>query len=152
MIASMMASRVSSLASAFVPIPGGWFTMGTDRGQDDERPPHRVFVDPFELGVYPVTRGAYEAFLAATHHEPPNGWARAELAQPDLPVVGVSWHDAVAYCQWRSDADGPGQLVRLPTEAEWEFAARGTQEALFPWGNVMPDWIPNGGRGPLTAP
>src|SRR5260370_20143821 len=89
-----MVSRAADLVSAFAPIPGGWFTMGTERGQDDERPPHRVFVDPFELGVYPVTRAAYEAFVAATNHEPPKGWERTELAQPDLPVVGVSWHDA----------------------------------------------------------
>src|SRR4029077_7141494 len=86
--------------SGFAAIPGGCFTMGTERGQDDERPPHRVFVDPFELGVYPVTRASYEEFVAATGHEPPKGWERAELAQPDLPVVGVSWNDAAAYCAW----------------------------------------------------
>ena len=145
----MDASRAANLVSAFAPIPGGWFTMGTERGQDDERPPHRVFVDPFELGVYPVTRAAYEAFVAATGHEPPKGWERPELSQPDLPIVGVSWHDAVAYCAWRSNEDRP---VRLPTEAEWECAARGTGDALFPWGDVMPEWMPNGGRGPLAAP
>ena len=72
------------------------------------------------------------------------------FAQADLPVVGVSWIDAVAYCAWRSEQDG--RPVRLPTEAEWEFAARGRHEALFPWGDVMPAWIPNGGRGPLQAP
>jgi formylglycine-generating enzyme required for sulfatase activity len=148
----MAASRNSStfeLASAFASIPGGWFIMGTDRGQDDERPPHRVFVDPFELAAYPVTRDAYEDFVAAGH-EPPRGWERPELAQPDLPVVGVSWVDAVAYCMWRSDVER--RKVRLPTEAEWEFAARGSQDALFPWGDVVPDWLPNGGRGPLAAP
>jgi len=134
----------------FAAIPGGWFTMGTERGFDDERPPHRVFVDPFELGVHPVTRAEYEAFVAATGHETPKGWERPELAKPDLPVVGVSWNDASAYCAWRSGQDG--KPVRLPTEAEWEFAARGTQDALFPWGDVMPAWIPNGGKGPLAAP
>jgi len=124
--------------------------MGTERGQDDERPPHRVFVDPFEFGAYPVTRAAYEEFVAAVGHEAPRGWERPEFGQPDLPVVGVSWFDAVAYCAWRSDAEQ--RIVRLPTEAEWEFAARGSQDALFPWGDVIPDWMPNGGRGPLTAP
>jgi formylglycine-generating enzyme required for sulfatase activity len=149
----MDASRAADLVSAFAPIPGGWFTMGTDRGQDDERPPHRVFIDPFEFGVYPVTRAAYEAFVAATGHEPPKGWERPELAQPDLPVVGVSWHDAAAYCAWRSNEDGSSsRAVRLPTEAEWEFAARGSQDALFSWGDVVPEWMPNGGRGPLAAP
>jgi formylglycine-generating enzyme len=58
--------------------------------------------------------------------------------------------DAVDYCAWRSAAEGCD--VRLPTEAEWEYAARGEQAALFPWGDVIPAWIPNGGRGPLQAP
>ena len=77
--------------------------MGTERGQDDERPPHRVFVERFELGVYPVTRAEYEGFMDATGHEPPRDWSHPPFAQPDLPVVGVSWLDAVAYCAWRSE-------------------------------------------------
>ena len=140
----------STVDSAFAPIPGGWFTMGTDRGQPDERPPHRVFVDPFELAVCPVTRAEYQRFIDATGHELPRDWRHPPLMKPDLPVVGVSWLDAAAYCAWRSDQDG--RAVRLPTEAEWEFAARGKHGALFPWGAVMPPWIPNGGRGPLDAP
>jgi formylglycine-generating enzyme len=135
---------------AFAPIAGGWFTMGTDLGHEDERPPHRVFVDAFELGVYPVTRAEYEHFLKATGHAPPCDWSSAAFARPDLPVVGVSWLDAVAYAAWRSEQDG--RRVRLPTEAEWEFAARGSRQALFPWGDTLPAWIPNGGRGPLHAP
>ena len=146
----MSDSRVSICTPEFVPITGGWFTMGTDLGQDDERPPHRVFVDPFELAVCPVTRAEYGWFLDATGHEQPRDWSEPLFAAPDLPVVGVSWNDAVAYCAWRSDQDG--RSVRLPTEAEWEFAARGRQQALFPWGDEMPAWIPNGGRGPLQAP
>ena len=139
-----------TLASTFVPIAGGWFTMGTARGLEDERPPHRVFVDPFELAVCAVTRAEYERFIIATGHELPRDWAHPQFAQPDLPVVGVSWLDASAYCAWRSAVDH--RAIRLPTEAEWELAARGEQEALFPWGEAMPDWIPNGGRGPLQAP
>src|SRR5262245_23483610 len=77
--------------SAFAPIPGGWFTMGTERGLEDERPPHRVFVDAFELGIFPVTRAEYEAFVDTTGHEPPADWSSPLFAQPDLPVVGVSW-------------------------------------------------------------
>src|SRR5437667_436224 len=96
------------------------------------------------------TRADNEGFVDATRHEPPRDWSHPLFAQGDLPVVGVSWIDAVAYCAWRSGQDG--RPVRLPTEAEWEFAARGRHEALFPWGDVMPDWIPNGGRGPLQAP
>src|ERR1700736_2508990 len=134
----MMAdSRSSMLPSAFAPISGGWFTMGTDSGQDDERPPHRVFVDGFELGVFPVTRAEYECFVDATGHEPPRDWSHLPFAQPDLPVVGVSCLDAMSYCAWRSEEDR--RPVRLPTEPQWEFAARGRQEALFPWGDAMPD-------------
>ena len=75
------------VTSAFAPIPGGWFIMGTERGQEDERPPHRVFVDGFELGVFPVTRAEYERFVAVTGHEPPREWSHPPFAQPDLPVV-----------------------------------------------------------------
>ena len=147
---AMTSSRSSAADAAFALIPGGWFTMGTFSGQPDERPPHRVFVSRFELGVFPVTRAEYEQFISATGHELPRDWAQPLFAQPDLPVVGVSWMDAVDYCAWRSVESG--RAVRLPTEAEWEYAARGTQEALFPWGDVLPEWIPNRGRGPLEAP
>ena len=136
--------------SAFAAIPGGWFTMGTDRGQEDERPPHPVFVESFELAVFPVTRAEYERFVNATGHDVPKDWGYRPFAQSDLPVVGVNWFDAVDYCVWRSGEEG--RPLRLPTEAEWELAARGRQTALFPWGDVMPEWIPNGGRGPLPGP
>ena len=134
----------------FSRIPGGWFTMGNEHGLEDERPAHRVLVDPFELAVCAVTRAEYERFIDATGHELPRDWNNALFAKSDLPIVGVSWVDACAYCDWRSQEDG--RAVRLPTEAEWEFAARGRQQALFPWGESMPEWIPNGGRGPLEAP
>jgi formylglycine-generating enzyme required for sulfatase activity len=134
----------------FVSIPEGWFTMGTARGQEDEGPPHRVFVDSFEFAVFPVTRADYEGFVTATGHELPRDWSHPAFSQPDLPVVGVSWVDARDYCAWRSAEEG--RAVRLPTEAEWEYAARGGQDALFPWGDAVPAWMPNGGRGPLDAP
>jgi len=88
--------------------------------------------------------------VAATGHELPKDWSDPLFAQSDLPVVGVSWLDAVDYCAWRSAEEG--RHVGLPTEAEREYAARGRQSALFPWGDVMPTWIPNGGRGPLSGP
>jgi len=69
--------------------------MGTDRGQEDERPPHRVFVDRFELAAFPITRAAYARFVAPTGHELPKDWSDPLFAQSDLPVVGVSWLDAV---------------------------------------------------------
>ena len=143
---------------AFVAIPGGWFVMGNDAGQADERPPHRVWVDAFEMAVDPVTRAEYARFLQATERDRPREWDAPAFARDDLPVVGVSWNDAVVYCLWRSSARGDGDdaaPVRLPTEAEWERAARGGRDGRdFPWGanGAIPDWIPNGGRGPLDGP
>jgi formylglycine-generating enzyme len=131
----------------FVQIPAGAFAMGSTEGQDDEAPVHEVHVDAFAMAVYPVTHAEYGAFLAATGHEHPREWLTPGFGGDDVPVVGVSWHDAVAYCQWR------GAGTRLPTEAEWERAARGGREAeRYPWGDEIPAWIPQGGRGPLAGP
>jgi formylglycine-generating enzyme len=133
----------------FAHIPGGWFQMGSDDGQEDERPVHRVWVDAFDLAVYPATWGEYAAFLAATGHEAPRDWALLGTS-PDLPVVGVSWLDCQAFCNWRATE---GAAVRLPTEAEWERAARGGADGRrYPWGDEIPGWIPENGRGPLAGP
>jgi formylglycine-generating enzyme required for sulfatase activity len=134
----------------FVAIPAGTFLMGSETGQEDERPPHRVHVDSFLMSIFPVTRREYAVFLDRTSHERPRDWHVAAFDGGDLPVVGVSWHDAVAYCDWRARA---GEPERLPTEAEWERAARGGIDAeAFPWGDEIPAWIPNAGRGPLGGP
>ena len=138
------------MTSRFVAIPGGEFLMGSDAGQDDERPVHRVRVDAFDMSAYPVTRAEYAVFLDETQHDHPRDWHDPAFAGPGLPVVGVSWDDAVAYCAWRASR---GSAERLPTEAEWERAARGGVDgAAFPWGDDIPSWIPAGGRGPLAGP
>ena len=125
----------------FVPetvvIPAGEFLMGYETGQDNERPVHRVWVDSFGLGRFAVTRFQYRNFLDATGAEPPRYWSDSMFADERKPVVGVTWFDGVAYCEWLSSESG--RSFRLPTEAEWEYAARGGRAgALFPWGDEPP--------------
>lgn len=124
--------------------------MGSPTGHPDEQPVHRVHIEPFEMDIYPVTRQDYDNFLNATGRERPREWKNPTFADPKQPVVGVSWNDAVVYCLWRSSK---GKPVRLPTEAEWERAARGHRvDGQYPWGDEIPQWIPNHGRGPLAGP
>ena len=134
----------------FVSIRRGWFHMGSTEGQVGEQPVHRVWVDAFQLAVHPVTRGEYERFLDGTGHTAPREWDTPAFRGRDLPVVGVSWDDAQAYCRWRNQN---GEGVRLPTEAEWERAARGGRDGeRYPWGEQIPTWVPRGGAGPLEGP
>jgi sulfatase modifying factor 1 len=133
----------------FVQVPGGRFLMGSESGKDDEEPVHEVEVDAFDCAVYPVTQAQYAEFLHATGHEAPREWP-GDVTVADLPVTGVSWVDARTFCRWRGDSGDP---MRLPTEAEWEYAARGgLVGAHYPWGDDIPAWVPNGGRGPLAGP
>ena len=118
-------------------IPGGWFLMGAMEGQENERPCHRVWVDPFGMGRFPVSNHEYKKFIEATQKQPPPFFFDPTYSDPDQPVVGVSWEDAVAYCAWLSDQTKA--IFRLPTEAEWERAARGGLEsATYPWGDESP--------------
>jgi sulfatase modifying factor 1 len=117
-----------------VAIPGGAFLMGQADGRDDERPAHRVTVTPFRLGRFQVTNAEYDAFRHATGQPAPPFRDQPAFADPRQPVVAVSWFAAVAFCDWLSRESG-GRF-RLPTEAEWEFAARGgLEQSLYPWGN-----------------
>ncbi len=120
-----------------VEIPAGWFWMGWEDGHPGERPRHRVWTAAFAIGRAPVTNREYASFLAALPTPPPPWWSDTRFDHPDQPVVGVSWAEAVAYCDWRSRETG--LVHRLPTEAEWEKAARGGLcGARFPWGDERP--------------
>lgn len=120
--------RIGKDGAPAVVVPAGPFTMG----DDEESPRREVYVGAFYLDRYEVTTARYARFLEATGSvRPPDGWETLDLARSgELPVTGVDWHDAKAYCQWAGR--------RLPTEAEWEKAARGTDARRYPWGNASP--------------
>ena len=125
-----------------ISVPGGWFAMGCESGRDDEKPVHRVWVDAFEIAAHQVTNAEYAPFLAATKRDVPEHWTNVEFNNPRQPVVGVSWYDANAHRVWLSLLTG--HHYRLPTEAEWEFSARGGVEGeLYPWGDAPPEQLPN---------
>src|SRR6267142_7101675 len=120
-----------------VRVPEGWFGMGCESGRDDEKPVHRVWVDAFELAAHQVTNTEYGRFLAETSGAAPPCWGDANFHHPKMPVVAVSWNEAASYCEWLSGATG--KRYRLPSEAEWERAARGGAEGLlYPWGASPP--------------
>ncbi|MFO0707945.1 MAG: formylglycine-generating enzyme family protein [Nitrospira sp.] len=125
-------------------VPEGAFPMGVPQGDRDggrdEYPRHDVFVDNFYIDKYEMTNGRYLEFVKATGHRIPqnpknptrNLWQGDTITESlaERPVVNVDWNDAAAYCKWAGK--------RLPTEAEWEKAAKGTADRRFPWGNVEP--------------
>jgi formylglycine-generating enzyme required for sulfatase activity len=135
----------------FVEVPEGWFWMGWAEGLPAERPRHRVFVDAVAIGVHPVTRAAYAEFLDATGHPAPALWDDPRFGDPRQPVVGVSWFDAVAYCAWVGRV--AGRPHRLPTEAEWERAARGgLEDRRYAWGDASPASVFPDVTLPLAGP
>lgn len=94
---------------------------------DDEGPAHMVMLDAYMIDKYEVSNRQYGEFMKAMQHQAPAYWDDPRLNKPEQPVVGVNWHDAKAFCEWKGK--------RLPTEAEWEKAARGPAGSLYPWGN-----------------
>lgn len=148
-LAAALAAPAWSAEDGWVTIPGGRFVMGTDDGAADERPAHSVVLEPFLLARLPVTNAEFAAFLntrgvadtqGRRHFDWDDGDARirrrdgtfvADAGVEDHPVVEPSWLGALAYCRWRG--------ARLPTEAEWERAARGTAGRPYPWGTAPPD-------------
>jgi len=117
-------------------IPGGQFQMG-DTESPYAQPVHLVRVSPFWLGETPVTNAQYAVFLEKTDSAEPQYWRDRRFSSPDQPVVGVSWGEARAFCRWLGEMWG--RPVMLPSEAQWEFAARGPETTEYPWGSERPD-------------
>ncbi|MDB6032770.1 MAG: hypothetical protein JWM16_3108 [Verrucomicrobiales bacterium] len=115
--------------AAMVLVPAGPFIMGSADGKPDESPPHQVNLPAFYIDRFEVTHAQYQKFLSATGHKQPVDWKGGTMPQKlaNYPVVNVSFKDAAAYAKWADK--------RLPTEAEWEKAARGTDGRIYVWGN-----------------
>jgi formylglycine-generating enzyme required for sulfatase activity len=167
---------VSELAEVpeTVLVPAGPFLMGStednELATDREHPQHQVKLDAFLIGRYPVTNAQYARFIEGGGYEnqaywteagwawreeegstQPRYWGDPKWNQPNYPVVGVSWYEVLAYCRWLSEVTG--QEFRLPTEAEWEKAARGEHGREWPWGNEFDPQKANtseGGHGRTT--
>lgn len=151
------AKRVNDGYGDFLLVPAGSFKMGDNFGDGDarERPVHTVQLDAYYIGKFEVTNGEWRKFRDDPGYENPKFWPAGRVMPKDqipywtqpqnhggsllgndqYPVLGVNWDGATAYCNWLSARTG--KKYRLPTEAEWEKAARGTDQRKFPWGNTI---------------
>lgn len=129
------ATEAKPLPGDVVTIPAGEFTMGTDKDPSRYKlaePAHTVDLPEYEIDVYEVTNGQFARFQLESDYKAQGDWrSYYTIGREDYPVANITWEDAKAYCDW---AGG-----RLPTEAEWEKAARGTEQLKYPWGDVF-DW------------
>jgi formylglycine-generating enzyme required for sulfatase activity len=137
-------------------IPAGEFLMGSDPQkdsdtEDNEQPQHLLYLPDYYLGKTPVTNAQYRAFVQATGYQRPEDWAkgRPPRDKEDHPVVNVSWYDAVTYCRWLSEVTG--KSYSLPSEAEWEKGARGTDGRIYPWGNQWDETRCNSSQGDTVS-
>lgn len=151
----------NDILAAFVLIEGGNFHIGRNNGdcatvpdchiEPDESPEHNVTIAPYYLSKYEVTNQEYREFIIDTKHTSPLNWDGNNFpaGSENLPVTNVSWFDANDYCRWRSKRDG--YLFRLPTEAEWEHAARGNDARLFPWGDIWDNSLVHANKNKMTS-
>jgi len=135
---SPVAVPQSPISFDWVTIPAGEFTMGSDKAKDsmaydDEMPQHTVYLPEYQIARVPVTNAQYALFVKATKYQIPQHWTNGKIpdGKAEHSVVYVSWKDTIAFCEWAG--------VQLPSEAEWEKAARGTDGRIWPWGNQPPD-------------
>lgn len=158
-VAPQEASPRADFEPEMVRIPAGPFLMGSDKNKDkkaydDELPQHMLELPEYWIGKYPVTNRQYQVFIQESNYRPPPNWDGDQYPEgkADHPVVHVTWHDALAYCDWLREKTG--KPYTLPSEAEWEKAARGPDGRIYPWGNI---WDParcnskKGGVGGTTS-
>ena len=127
MILVSSAWAVPQTPPGMVYVPEGYFQMGQSSNEaEDQKPMHFVYTSAYFIDKHEVSNAEYKKFLEATGHVNPRYWEDERFNLPNQPVVGVSWFDAMAYSRWKGR--------RLPTEAEWEKAARGNDDRLYPWG------------------
>jgi formylglycine-generating enzyme required for sulfatase activity len=133
--ASISLPELTVMGIEFVVVPGGRFLMGSNDDDPDAReaesPLHWVHLDTYFISRYPITSAQFRAFSASTGRQSPYDLKIAEVS--DHPIIGITWYDAIAFCRWLSRESG--WAMRLPSEAEWEKAARGTAGRRFPWGD-----------------
>ncbi len=119
-------------------IPAGEFWLGSENGRPNEKPLHQLFLDRFLIARAPVTNAQYHLFVQAAEYEAPKHWeeGRPPKGKESHPVVNVTWYDALAYCRWLSQVTG--KPLTLPSEAQWEKAARGDKDKReYPWGDTF---------------
>jgi len=131
----LLESERERIREGMVYIPEGEFLMGADGEEPDQAPAHLIWVDGFFIDSTEVTNADYRKFVEATGHPEPPYWNDERFNGPNQPVVGVSWFDAAAYAEWAGK--------RLPTEAEWEKAARGIDGRKYPWGDMLEEKLLN---------
>jgi serine/threonine-protein kinase len=134
----------STVKAEMVALPGGTFLMGREKGLPQETPAHSMTVAPFWMDRTEVTNSEYSQFVSETNYKAPASWSNNQppQGQEQWPVSNVSFEDATAFAAWRSKRDGV--TYRLPTEEEWEYAARsGADDDLYPWGNAWKDEYAN---------